>query len=264
MRTQFHKKEFHDHMKLSLFCFHHAGGNSSLFRKWLAWVPEKVQVCPVELAGHGARLGEVPVTKLSKIVLDLSVALAPKLISPFVFFGHSMGALIAFELARLLQVRYALSPVCLFAAGTRAPHLPRKDRLTYNLPDAELIAELRRLNGTPDEVLDNPEVLELVLPVIRADLEAVETYSCGSGLKLTCPVKVYGGEEDKGSTREDLEAWSVVTSGAFSIRMVAGDHFFVNSSAFVEVLKDDLTPVLNQGTPKGAVPTHFGKCFQII
>jgi medium-chain acyl-[acyl-carrier-protein] hydrolase len=184
----------------------------------------------VQLPGRGRLLKERPATRYDELLPALSSALAPHLDRPFAFFGHSMGATIAFELARRLRRERGLLPAHLFASGSPAPQLPDRHPRTFDLPEPEFIEELRQLNGTPREVLEHPELMELMLPVLRADFELVQTYRYTDAPPLECPVTALGGEQDSLVPREDLEAWRALTSADFDLRMVPGDHFFLQTS----------------------------------
>ena len=159
--------------------------------------------------------------------------LLPYLRMPFAFFGHSMGALVGFELARKLMRDHNLSPVHLFVSGCSAPQMRPEHPVTYNLPDEELIEDLRRLEGTPGEVLEHPELLRLMLPLIRADFSVCQTYTYEDGARLGCPITAYTGIEDRDVTRQSVEAWGEQTTGRFVMRTFPGGHFFLNTSESV-------------------------------
>ena len=212
-----------------LFCFPYAGGAPHIFRNWSESLPSFVDVCAVQLPGRGNRLREQPYTNLKTLVRDAVAALSPFMDRPFAFFGHSMGALIGFEVARVLRDNRTRQPEILIFSGARAPQVERTDRKTYDLPDAEFIEELRRLNGTPAEVLEHPELLELVLPLVRTDFAVTETYEYVDGPPLDRPLVLFGGLEDTEVSREGLELWSRQTTGPFKLMMLPGDHFFVHS-----------------------------------
>lgn len=215
---------------LRLFCFPYAGGASLIYRQWPDNLPSKVEVCPVQLTGRGSRLREAPYTKVEPLVEALMQVLLPYMDKPFAFFGHSMGAIISFELARRLRRDNAPQPVHLFVSGRRAPQLSETDRITYNLPEPELLDELRRLNGTPREVLENPELMRLMLPLLRADFELVQTYEYRSEPPLEYPISVFGGLQDHEVNRESLEAWREQTNASCTVQMFPGDHFFLNTA----------------------------------
>jgi medium-chain acyl-[acyl-carrier-protein] hydrolase len=152
------------------------------------------------------------------------------LATPFAFFGHSMGAMISFELARRLRREHDREPIHLFVSGRRAPQLPITEPPTYNLPEPQLIEDLRRLNGTPRAVLENPELLQLVLPLLRTDFEVCQTYTYTPQAPLSCPITVFGGLQDTEAPRESLAAWREQTTSSFTLRMFPGDHFFLHTT----------------------------------
>jgi medium-chain acyl-[acyl-carrier-protein] hydrolase len=183
-----------------------------------------------ELPGRGSQLNERPFTRLEAIVEFFAKVIKPYLDRPFAFFGHSMGAMISFELARQLSGEAGAKLAHLFVSGRRAPQIPHTEPITYNLPTPELIEELRRLNGTPAEVLNNPELMHLMLPLLRADFEVVETYVYSRGPALGCPITAFGGLEDKEVSREEVQAWREQTADSFSLKMLPGGHFFLHSA----------------------------------
>jgi medium-chain acyl-[acyl-carrier-protein] hydrolase len=216
--------------RLRLFCFAYAGGDASVFRSWPDNLPAAVEVYPVRLPGRGPRLSEEPFRRLPALVEALVPALLPHTDKPFAFFGHSMGALVAFEVARRLRRVHRVEPAHLFLSGSSAPQLPRTGKRTYDLPDAEFVENLRRLNGTPREVLEHGELLELIMGQLRADFELIQTYTYTSEPPLSCGVSVFGGLDDCPSGAERLAPWREQTTGAFSLSMLPGDHFFIHSS----------------------------------
>jgi len=179
------------------------------------------------------------------LVQELAQGLFPFLGKPFAFFGHSMGASISFELARYLRREHNLMPRHLFLSVRRAPHIPEEHAPIYNLPEPEFIVGLRDLKGTPHEALEQPDLMELLLPLLRADFELSETYTYLNGPLLDCPMSIYGGEEDDDVPREHLEAWGQLTTGGVSVKMFPGDHFFVNTaqSTLLRTLSQELKPL---------------------
>ena len=216
--------------RLRLFCFPYAGGAASVYYAWPGRLPPTVELCPFQLPGRGARSRETPFTGLDEVVEASYRDFLPYLDKPFAFFGHSMGALLGFEFARRLQGHYGISPLHLFVSGRGAPHLPDTDTPRHLMPDPELLDELRRLKGTPQEILDNPELLQLMLPLLRADFSICETYVHRGGVTLDCPLTALGGLEDEDVSRDSLEQWRDHTSAAFSLRMFPGGHFFLHSA----------------------------------
>jgi medium-chain acyl-[acyl-carrier-protein] hydrolase len=165
------------------------------------------------------------------LVQDLAPAISPLLDKPFAFFGHSMGAMISFELTRALRRAGAPLPALLFVSGRGAPHLLDPYPQTYDLPEEEFIEELRSLNGSPREVLEHPELMKLMIPLLRADFAVCQTYVYSAEPPLDCPIIGLGGLDDHEVERHLLEPWSEHTTAAFKLRMLPGDHFFVHSNS---------------------------------
>ena len=233
--------------RLRLFCFPYAGGGARAFRHWPGALPSSVEVCALQLPGRESRIREPALVRISDIVEAAAEALLPHLDQTFAFFGHSMGAFIGFDLARLLRARHRIEPALLCASGCRAPQLRRKRPTTYDRPKPEFLAELRRLNGTPREVLEDPELMDVMLPILRADFEASETYAYADGAPLGCPVAAFGGLDDPEAGRQDIRGWCEQTSDAFSMKMFPGDHFFLHSAQ--SLLLDTLSRQLRQIAP---------------
>jgi medium-chain acyl-[acyl-carrier-protein] hydrolase len=227
---------------LRLFCFPYAGGGSLIFRSWGMTLPKWIEVCPVELPGRGRLLHQPAITQMEQLVCAVASSLSTFLDRPFAFFGHSLGAFIAFELARQVRSRYQKEPVYLFVSGNKAPDLPSTRPVTYNLPEAEFRAELARLNGTSPEILENPEAMSLVTPLLRADFEIIETYVYQDGSPLSCPIRAFGGLQDMDATMDDMSEWAHHTTSSFSLSMLPGDHFFLRKSEqqLLSVLAADL------------------------
>jgi medium-chain acyl-[acyl-carrier-protein] hydrolase len=214
--------------RVRLLCFPYAGGAATAFREWGDVLPADIQVHAVQLPGREWRLREEPFRRVEPLVDALAEALEPLL--PAVFFGHSLGALIGFELARGLRARGLPEPEHLFVSAYRAPHLPQIEPALHDAPDEVFRTSLRTLDGTPEELLSNEELMSLVLPTIRADFELSDTYAHEPEAPLACPISVFGGLADHVTPRERLEPWSEHTTGSFKLRMVPGGHFFVNES----------------------------------
>lgn len=228
--------------RLRLFCFPYAGGGAAIYRAWPAGLPKSVEVRPVQLPGREGRLREAPFSSLRPMVEAVGEALLPLLDMPFAFFGHSMGGILSFELARWLRREHGLAPEHLFVSARWAPQVIDEDPPTYNLPEAEFLEEVRSLNGTPEEVLKHPELLQLILPLLRADFEVCQAYTYEAEPPLNCPLTVYGGLMDETVERHKLEGWREHTTGPFTLRMFPGNHFFLNSdrSLLLHTLSQDL------------------------
>lgn len=232
--------------QMRLFCFPYAGGTAALFRSWPENLPADVEVVAVQLPGRLSRHNHAPFTRLAPLLHALEAALLPYLNEPFAFFGHSMGALISFELARQLRRSCDRHPIHLFAAGRRAPQIPDADAPIYHLPDDSFIAELHQLNGISDLVMQDAQLLQLVLPTLRADVELCETYTYVEEAPLDCSITVLGGLNDTMVPQADLAAWKEQTTAGCTLRMFTGDHFFVQSARkqVVGVVGQDLSRLL--------------------
>jgi medium-chain acyl-[acyl-carrier-protein] hydrolase len=216
--------------RVRLFCFPYAGGWSQIYQPWVNHLSDDIELCLIELPGRGPRLSEAPMTNLSMLVEEIAINIYPYLDRPFAFFGHSMGALLSFELALLLRHQGYSEPNHLFASGHRAPHLMRKRSPTHDLPEPEFIEELRRLQGTPEAVLINEELRELVFPALRADFRAIETYEYETDEPLNCPITVFGGLQDFDVDIASLEGWRQHTTKKFDLQLFTGNHFFLHES----------------------------------
>ena len=215
--------------RLRLFCLPYAGGGSSIYSRWQGDFPEDVEVCAVELPGRRARLREPPIRRAAPLVEAIAEGLSPYLDLPFVFFGHSMGALLAFELALHLRRAGRPGPRALFLSAAAAPHLPRTRRLLWQLSDDEFLREIRGYGGTPEEVFSEPGLLALFLPVLRADFEVFDTYEYEDDGPLDCPLHVYGGRDDERATPGQLRAWGELASNLESVELFPGGHFYLHA-----------------------------------
>jgi medium-chain acyl-[acyl-carrier-protein] hydrolase len=229
-------------VRIRLFCLPYAGGGAGVFREWGRLVPPEVQLLPVNLPGRGNRFTEPQPTRCDALVEQLAEELDPFLDLPFALFGHSMGALLGFELALRLRALGRPLPEMLLVSGRRAPHLPSEKRQLHALPEDEFRAELRGLNGTPEEILEHPELMELFSPILRADFELCETYVPRAAEPLDLPVSAFGGLEDPDVSREDVLAWKEHTRGPFRLRMFPGGHFFLGPARaqLVHAVSEDL------------------------
>ncbi|HEU4507289.1 MAG TPA: alpha/beta fold hydrolase [Pyrinomonadaceae bacterium] len=215
-------------VRLRLFCFPYAGGSAWSFCSWQQDLPAGVEVCGIELPGRATRQSETPYARLSTLNEAMTEALLPCLDKPFALFGHSMGALIAFEFARYLRRKHRLVPRHLFVSGRRTPQIPYRERRTYDLSDEDFIQDLL-LDGPAEYALD-PQLVRLLLPMMRADFEVVQTYVYEPGLPLLCPITVFGGLQDHSVSSEELHEWRHQTTGSYSVVMLPGDHFFIKTA----------------------------------
>lgn len=214
---------------MRFFCFPYAGGRAALFRTWPDELPADIEFYAIELPSRGRRMKEPPITRMGPLVRGIAGAIESLSDKPFCFFGHSMGALTSFEVTRLLRRQGRVQPSHLFVSGAAAPQVSDANSFPFDLPQPEFVDMLRRLNGTPHEVLENEELLQLMLPTLRADFELLQFYEYTDEPPLSCPITALGGLQDKEVSRQDLEAWRVQTTAAFVLRSFPGDHFYLHS-----------------------------------
>jgi medium-chain acyl-[acyl-carrier-protein] hydrolase len=219
--------------RVRLFCFPFAGGGTVIYHAWPDYLPEWIEVWAVRLPGRENRIAEPLRGRISDVIPELAEGLFPLLTSPFAFFGHSLGALLGFETARYLKKNDRPEPCHLFVSGRIAPQIPHESRNMHRLSDPEFIQELRRLKGTPEAVLNNPELMEIFLPILRADFEMEETYIYPPAPPLDCPISAFGGLADSLADEENLRSWKDQTRSRFGIHMMAGGHFFINENPVI-------------------------------
>jgi medium-chain acyl-[acyl-carrier-protein] hydrolase len=249
------------HARLRLFCFPSAGGGAAQYRPWVQQLPDDIELCAVQLPGRESRLREAPQRRLAPIVAAAGDALAPLLDIPCALFGHSMGALLAFEVAHRLR-RQGLLPLHLFVSGRRAPQLPDPDPALHALEEAAFVREIvRRYNGIPRVILEDAEMLQLFLPTLRADLEVIETYIHAGEEPLPCPITAFGGLDDGRARHADLEAWRAQTTRSFRSRQFPGDHFYLQSQR--SALLAEIAETLAGGAPQPAREAEAGRSFGV-
>ena len=231
------------HAGIRLFCFAHAGGGPSFFRAWRQALAPAVDVRPVLLPGRESRVRELPYRRMEQLLDPLCAALIPYLDRPYALFGHSMGSIIGYEVARRLAAGAVRPPTCLLVSGRRAPARPARRRKFSTLTEPEFLAAIAALNGTPPEVLSQPQLLQLLLPTLRADFELNETYQPASGPPLGCPLTAYMGLDDPEVNPPELLAWHTETSAEFTLRTFPGDHFYLRAGRpdVLSAIRQDLS-----------------------
>lgn len=211
--------------KVSLFCFPFAGGGASAYNNWVKRMQDALTVCPIQLPGREERIMEKPYNDMNVMLDDLEKALLNVINGPYALWGHSMGGKIAYELEKRLE-RHRYTAKCFFVSGSRAPHIPEPDPI-YHLSDTGFKKKLGRFEGTPKELLDNQELLDFFLPMLRADFTMDETYCINTTVLLQSPIIAFGGEADREADAEEMKAWNAYTSDYFDYQMFHGGHFYI-------------------------------------
>jgi medium-chain acyl-[acyl-carrier-protein] hydrolase len=209
-----------------LFCIPYAGGGPQIFSHWAEMLSPFLEVCAINLPGRGRRFSEPAHESMSGLVAELAESLP--LDKRFAIFGHSMGALVGYELAKECARRGNV-PLHLFASGCFAPHLPDPHPI-HHLPNEEFLSEFRKIGGPASEVRDTSELLDLLLPMIRADFVLTETYVPSPGPPLCCPITAFAGEEDQMASISSVQSWRAHTTGTFDIHLLEGDHLFLHQA----------------------------------
>lgn len=242
---------------IQLFCFPHAGSSVAPYARWKRRVPDWLRVMPVELPGRGRRTREPLESTFEGLLERVLDDVHPDPALPFALFGHSLGALLAFEVGCRITARLGRAPLLVFASGTHAPSRRDPERFANLETDAQLRAELVKLQGTPSGVLASSELMELTLPILRADFRAAADYRELPGRKLAVPLHVFGGSEDS-TTRETLMAWREHTRAAFSLDVLPGGHFFLleQEAALLARIEQCLRAALS-GDDRRATSAHF-------
>jgi surfactin synthase thioesterase subunit len=225
-----------------LFCLPYAGGGASVYFAWSRALREQpIEVLAVQPPGRENRLRDTPCDDLDRLVSSLADAIAPLVDRPYGLFGHSMGALVAFELTRVLRDRGARLPERLFVSGAHAPQVARDEEPLRSIVDDAAFVEAvaSRYGGIPQIVLENAELRGVIVPALRADLAVTETYAYREAPPLPCPIAAYGGSSDPMVREDRLERWREQTTGEFSCRLFDGDHFFLNGAR--DALLSDVT-----------------------
>ncbi len=215
--------------RFRLFCFPFAGGGAAFYRTWPNELPEGIEVLAVRPPGRETRLREQPHTRMTTLVEAVAEALRPRLDLPFAFFGHSMGGLLAYELACHLRGLGLPQPVHLFVSGYRAPHRPAHHPPVHQAGTPAILNRMRSLNGTPAAFFENEELVQMMIPGIRADFSVLETYVFRPAEALDRPISAFGGYQDSEASEADIAAWQSYSSHSFTKRMLPGGHFFIAS-----------------------------------
>jgi medium-chain acyl-[acyl-carrier-protein] hydrolase len=232
--------------RMRLYCLPHAGGTARIFHRWQKLLRNDIEICALDYPGHGSRIGEPLLDNIEQMAQSIADRLATDRSVPYALLGHSMGSLVAFETCRARAARAAAMPSLLIACGHRAPHVPRSSAPMHDAAHEVFVAHLRELGATPQEVFNTPELLDMMLPILRTDFRACETYSPRGRPRLPVPIAVYGGLGDEDTSRDTLLAWQAETAGPCVVRMFPGGHFFIRERAeqVVSMLERDLIGAL--------------------
>ncbi|MBK0025786.1 thioesterase [Stenotrophomonas sp. S48] len=216
--------------RLRLYCFAYAGGHAGVFAPWQALLEPHVEVCGIQLPGRGARMREPAAASFDTLITDIAGAIAEADDGrPFAFFGHSLGSLLAFEVARGVRRMGHRLPIHLFLSGSEPAAYRSPGPALHLMSDDALVRELAAFNGTPTEVLANREMMVLLLPMLRADFALVHGYRYQSALPLDVPFSVLAGRRDDRGSGIDVSLWGEESTVGSEVRWFEGDHFFINS-----------------------------------
>ncbi|MCP5061064.1 MAG: thioesterase [Ignavibacteriae bacterium] len=235
--------------KLRLFCFPYAGSSAVVtYRHFVDNLPDFIEVCPVELPGRGARMAEDLIDDLEQVVEEISFALKDFLDIPFAFFGHSMGALISYELSHKVFGQHKVKPSNIYVSAHKAPFTERDGLIMHKLDSNEFTSELMKMDGVSKEIMEHKELMELMLPIIKNDYAVCETYDYKQKEVLDIPITIFGGVNDKDITEANLLQWEKLTSSNFRHFMIEGDHFFLTKekNSFTRLFSDLLTSDFRQ------------------
>ncbi len=226
---------------INLICFPPGGCGASIFNSWSKYLPSGLAVSAIQLPGRETRFKEVAFSDMEALISEALTGILPYINAPFAVFGHSVGALIGFEFVRQLYQNKLPTPEYLIVSGRRPPHIP-VDKILHLQPDAALIEELRLIGGTPDLILDDPELMSLILPIVRADFTINETYKLFDNAYVNCPILALGGNEDHLVNQSFLEQWRPYTTREFDVAMLSGGHmtFRENPQPLLDVIVSKL------------------------
>lgn len=225
----FHIKKPAPNAMIRLFCFPYAGGSAQIYSDWYEYLPSTIEVIAIQYPGRGSRFVDPLIGSCEAMVAAILPHISPALTKPFVFFGHSNGGLVSFELARALQRQGVKQQLHHFISAKRAVHLPKVIEPMHNLPEKEFKRRLEELGGTPPEILAQQELMSLFIPILRSDFSLSETYQYQQTDKLACDTTLLYGLQDKDIPEKDVLAWQELVSKPIEAYPFVGDHFFINS-----------------------------------
>ncbi|WP_051359385.1 thioesterase II family protein [Paucisalibacillus globulus] len=210
-----------------MFCFPFAGGSASFYGEWSTILSRHgIEVCAIQLPGREDRIYETLLTNVDELASEVVEAMADYQDKPFVFFGHSMGTLICFEVARKLRAMNRREASILFISSGKAPQISPR-RILHDLPKDDFLRKIKELGGTPDIIIENRDLSELYLPILRADFTLIETYQYVDSTPFQTKIVGYGGKMDKEVRYEDIVAWERHSHKPLPIKIYDGDHFYL-------------------------------------
>lgn len=230
--------------RMRLFCFPYAGGGTAIYHRWQRYLEDVALVLPIKLPGREARIKEPAYECVQRLVGDLLPQLETQLQTPFAMFGHSMGALIAFELAKLLKQNMSREPSCLFVSACRPPHSDLSSDL-HTLSDDEMIRGMLRDFGEQQNTSeDEMALMRIMAPTLRADMKLIANYQPTTEYPLSCPIVAIGGTNDPEVRLADISGWQRHTDGEFKTRNFVGGHFFMREQevAITKLIRARLSP----------------------
>tara|TARA_B100000614_G_scaffold254860_1_gene270928 strand:- start:132 stop:878 length:747 start_codon:yes stop_codon:yes gene_type:complete len=217
------------HAAMRLFCFHHSGGGASAFFPWLDKLSSSIEMIAIQLPGRENRFSEPLTNNLQHIITSLREGFELYKEKPFFTFGHSLGGLISFEFIKSIHQFYSLYPRCMIISATKAAHMPFRMKPLSSLDDETLKKEVQTYNGIEESILENDELLELFLPIIRSDFSIYESYHPKDSTPLPCDILVFSGCEDSSVNAEEIQGWAAYTTGKFEHTPFPGGHFFIKN-----------------------------------
>lgn len=233
--------DFRPSIALRLVCFAHAGGGAAPFMRWERALPDRVAVCPVRRPGRETARAEPLLRDVPSIADGAFAALSTLPPKPTILLGHSLGAAVAYEVARRMEAA-GRAPELLIVSAKNPPHLPKTDTPLAGLPDSAFVDAVdTRYGGIPQVLRDEPELLAMMLPALRADLEASETFRAVVEPRLSCPIRVCYGQDDRAVVASEMARWGEVTTGEATIDVYPGGHFYLfDDGVFLRRLGDAL------------------------
>ena len=227
--------------EVQLICFPFAGSGASLFYPWVSSLSSKFEIWAFQAPGHEELMDQELISDLGQMKKYIHQKVLPILKPPFILFGHSLGAVLAYELSKELQTKN-LIPATLIVSGRQPPHLKSKKASISHLKNEDFINEVFQFNGIPRELLNSNEFLEMAIPILRADFQLAENYQIQIEEKIKCPIKVIGTTLDQWIDLHEISQWSNATENSCEISIFEGDHFHLkqNPKVITNYLNEDL------------------------